>query len=337
MPKVSVVIATHNNENTVARAVVSALVQTVADIEILIVNDASTDRTAEVVAHLAADDHRIRYVDLAQNIGAGGARNVALAMAAGEWITLLDGDDWYDPVRLEVLLRAAYHYNADLVADNIKIFDHQMMRQMIHQTNYGERGRVAKLTAEAFFKRDNSLQEYPIGNMQPLIRREFLLDNKLAYNETYRVGEDFLFEAEVLLYGARAFIVPGAYYNYVFSASPTNKRVAPDSHSNVPARLSMLIRGCNELLAKYGHDRMSSEARNAVMFRLRLLESSVRFRDLRIALRRLKLLRALGIVIGDPLVLILICHNIKELFLSNVSALTIKLGFARIKVLGANL
>src|SRR5690349_10580920 len=126
MPKVSITMAVLNGIKTIGKAIKSAQCQTEKDIEILIVDDGSTDGTADYVAEMAKLDPRIRLFRLEKNMGGAAARNIALANATGDWIDVLDADDWYEPERLETFLKAAAVYNADLVTDNMKIFDHAL-------------------------------------------------------------------------------------------------------------------------------------------------------------------------------------------------------------------
>jgi succinoglycan biosynthesis protein ExoO len=86
MSEVSIIIATLNNEKTIGKSIESAQNQTVRDIEIVVVDDDSTDGTYDLIAAMAARDARIKCVRQQQNIGAGGARTAALANATGEWI-----------------------------------------------------------------------------------------------------------------------------------------------------------------------------------------------------------------------------------------------------------
>jgi succinoglycan biosynthesis protein ExoO len=319
MPEVSIIIATHNNEKTIGKSIKSAQNQTVRDIEIVVVDDGSTDGTYDLIAAMAASDARIKCVRQRQNIGPGGARNAALANATGEWIAILDADDWYDPTRLEVLLKAAQDYKADLVADNLKIYDH-VRQQIILQTNYGKKNQVAPLTAKTFFDVDNPLQRHPMGFIKPLIRRKFLAEHKIVYDQAHRVGEDFLFVGEILLQGARAFVVPGAYYIYVNAISSTTRKKSPHSHSNVASTFSFIVRGCNELLQKYGAT-MSSEEHHALLRRRWLFERAVMYKDMRAALDQGQFFKATRICITQPVVLLIIGNVIIGLLAANARRL----------------
>lgn len=100
-PVVSIVVPAFNAEATLVASVNSMRAQTVTNIEILIVDDASTDNTGAVAKALAADDPRIKVLQHPQNQGAYGARNTGLANAVGEYVTVHDSDDWSHPQLLE--------------------------------------------------------------------------------------------------------------------------------------------------------------------------------------------------------------------------------------------
>lgn len=99
-PTVSIVIPTHNRAELLKRAINSVLRQTFEDFELIVVDDASSDNTPEVVESI--NDGRIRYVRLKKNSGGPVARNTGIKKARGEFIALLDDDDEWLPNRLEL-------------------------------------------------------------------------------------------------------------------------------------------------------------------------------------------------------------------------------------------
>lgn len=108
-PVVTVVIAAHQEEDAIERCVRSVLAQTVTDVEVVVVDDGSTDRTRERVAAVAAEDAagRVVLAPAAPNAGPSVARNRGLALARGRWIGFLDADDEFHPEFLERMLAAA--------------------------------------------------------------------------------------------------------------------------------------------------------------------------------------------------------------------------------------
>lgn len=101
-PKVSVIIPTHNRPHTLPRAIHSVLQQGYADIELIVVDDASkTAATAEVVAGFTSTDPRVRYIRREVGGGAAAARNTGIEVALGEFIAFQDDDDEWLPGKLE--------------------------------------------------------------------------------------------------------------------------------------------------------------------------------------------------------------------------------------------
>lgn len=101
-PKVSVLLPVHNGADYVESAVRSVMEQTLRDLEILIVDDASTDGTAKIIARLAAEDPRIRVESLRENHRLPRALNHGLDLCRGEYVARMDADDLCEPRRLEV-------------------------------------------------------------------------------------------------------------------------------------------------------------------------------------------------------------------------------------------
>jgi glycosyltransferase involved in cell wall biosynthesis len=104
-PCVSVLIGAYNNASTLERAAHSMLDQTVADLELLIIDDGSRDLTGVVASRVAAEDERARVLAMPENVGIARALNAGLKAAAAPVVAVLDADDWSDPRRLERQLR----------------------------------------------------------------------------------------------------------------------------------------------------------------------------------------------------------------------------------------
>jgi len=100
-PLVSVITAAYNAEPFIAETIASVQAQSLADWEMLVADDASSDRTAEIVERFAAQDPRVRLIRLEQNGGVARARNAALTAAKGRYIAFLDSDDLWLPQKLE--------------------------------------------------------------------------------------------------------------------------------------------------------------------------------------------------------------------------------------------
>lgn len=104
LPLVSVIIPTYNRSGAVERAVNSALVQTLDDLEVIVIDDASTDDTLDVLARV--DDPRLHVVRHERNMGAGAARNTGAGVAHGRYLALLDSDDEWEVDKLAAYVTA---------------------------------------------------------------------------------------------------------------------------------------------------------------------------------------------------------------------------------------
>ena len=215
MPLVSVVIPAFNAASTLAATVASAQRQSLADIEILIVDDASTDGTQALARQLAAADPRVKVIAAGHNRGPAGARNLGLAGATGEWIALLDADDAFEAERLNRLVPLARDCGADLLADNLLLEDEDGRTEPMLPPS--ETASCAPMSAAQFLLGnlpDPARPRKSYGFLKPLISRDFLLRHGLRYDEGLRFAEDFAFYLACFSAGARFFLSQLPLYRY---------------------------------------------------------------------------------------------------------------------------
>ncbi len=118
-PGASVIIAAYQAAEFVQAAIHSALAQTRKDIEVIVVDDGSSDGTWDAIVACAHHDARVVPIRQPRWAGPSAARNAAVARARGRWLAVLDADDLYAPHRLEHMIAAAEALGADLLADNM--------------------------------------------------------------------------------------------------------------------------------------------------------------------------------------------------------------------------
>ncbi len=139
MPKVSVIIPTYNHAQFVAQAIESALAQTLAPVEVIVVDDGSTDETAQVLAHYG---ERIRVVRQ-QNGGVAAARNAGAALAVGEYLAFLDADDTWLPRKLEKQL-ARFQAEPNLGLVHCGMVEFNPAGVLMHEHLDGDEGWIAE-------------------------------------------------------------------------------------------------------------------------------------------------------------------------------------------------
>ncbi|TNJ34067.1 glycosyltransferase family 2 protein [Prosthecochloris vibrioformis] len=100
-PLVSILLTTYNSSEHVETAIASVLGQTWRNIELIVIDDASSDDTGDIVKAIMIDDQRVRYIGLPCNVGTYVAKNIGLRYAKGEFVTCHDSDDWSHPLKIE--------------------------------------------------------------------------------------------------------------------------------------------------------------------------------------------------------------------------------------------
>jgi len=230
-PRVSIVVPVHNGAPFIHIALNSARAQTERNIEIIVVDDASTDETCAVVERYCRQDPRVRLIRSESQGGPARARNIGFDAARGEWIAILDADDWYTKDRLSCLLAEAELEDYPFVADNQYFIRSEFAvphRRLVRQGN--ERSRP--IDPEALLIQDRLGKTASMGLLKPIIRRQLLIDHELRYDETLTVGEDFIFLLDCLrCFGPLLLVLEPHYYYRIhqksISTSPSVDRIIP--------------------------------------------------------------------------------------------------------------
>lgn len=207
-PKVSIVIPVHNEERFLAECLESALTQSLGDFEIICSDDASEDKSAQILADYAARDERIKVIT-GEFDGPSATRNAALRLATGEYIAFLDSDDWWEEGMLEKVVLRADETEADIV-----VFDY-----WLHDQQTGERGTYRD---QSLFKRiDGSVTDLAhtpelagfAGIWDRLFRHSFLEKGGFTFIDG-RLYEDAMYSFETLVAAKRIAIMADHLYFY---------------------------------------------------------------------------------------------------------------------------
>lgn len=199
---IAVVIAAYNAEATLDRAIASALAQP-ETAEICVVDDGSSDATAQLATAWAVRDAKVRVIETGKNVGPGAARNTAIAATEAPWVAILDADDYLLPGRFSRLLQAADE--VDFVADAlIRSVEGAAPPSPNAPPNW------SSLSFEEFVQGNLGSPRRPLdlGFLKPIFRRAFIEADGLRYRPEMRLGEDYEFYARALALGAR-FLVGG--------------------------------------------------------------------------------------------------------------------------------
>lgn len=258
-PLVSVVIPCFNTKDCVVHAVQSALAQQDIAVEVIVVDDGSTDGTAAEVERAFAGDARVHVLRQPCNMGPSAARNAGFKVARGTWTALLDSDDLWRENRLQRLLMHADE--ADFIADNLMGFD---------AAAGAETGAVYTGLSDRFLTMTDFLlpsapDRHDFGYLQPLVRTDFIRQHHIAYREDVKAGEDLLFNLQILAAGGKAYYVDEALYIYTTPVGAISRIASPHSRSTADTR--PLIAALEDVRSEFG-PRLTKEEREAFELRL---------------------------------------------------------------------
>jgi glycosyltransferase involved in cell wall biosynthesis len=241
-PKVSVIIPVYNVEKYLHRCIDSVLNQSLQDFEIILVNDGSTDSSPEICDEYAQKDERISVIHK-KNARVAAARNDGIKAAKGEFISLIDSDDWIEPTMLEEMYSTATQFNCDFVMCDFtkkgKGIEYTVSQPI--SEGFYNRERIEKELFKCLIMFENI--EFPptISNWTCLFNREFLINKELYYDEDIHYCEDSIFGSKVMYNANKFYYLKGKYfYNYFYNPNSTTSKYNPkkwESYLKINERL----------------------------------------------------------------------------------------------------
>lgn len=253
MPKISVIIPVYNVSDYLSKCLDSILNQSLKDIEIICVNDGSSDNSLEILKDYEKKDKRIIVIDK-ENEGSGVARNAGLAIAKGEYVYFVDGDDWIEENALEKMLKKAEDLNTDMLIfgglsyyescrqknGNEFASDKQVSKKSYESCYNGKKGGYSadklpqKYINKVFSAKDikKDIFKFPSTAWTKLYKRSFLEKNNIKF-QPIKVGQDQLPFFHSMITAERIALLPENLYCYrknrkgAVTASKKKKNFSP--------------------------------------------------------------------------------------------------------------
>lgn len=205
-PKISISVPIYNAEKYLRQCLDSLVTQTLCDIEIVVVNDGSTDGTREICEEYAKRDSRIKLIHK-ENGGIASARQVALNSATGIFMASVDADDWVEPDFCEKMYYKAVAENADVILCD-SWYEYEHGGQIIN--SYGKN--VPADNDEIIEDALNGMMPCSVWNK--LYKIDFLREHKIIFEDGINMGEDVLFFLKALRHPMRFVYLPECLYHY---------------------------------------------------------------------------------------------------------------------------
>lgn len=199
--RISVIVPIYNTEQYLSRCIDSILSQSVADFELLLIDDGSTDGSGAVCDAYAEKDKRVRVFHK-ENGGVSSARNLGLREAKGSWVTFIDSDDWIE----EDYFQLFFEKNADLYVQNWSFASGGIMEHYQQQFVDGN--------TYCSFMQENIHSDAFRTACCSFFKMKIICDNDLRFDVQHRLGEDTLFVMDYYKYARTIQIMDNSCYKY---------------------------------------------------------------------------------------------------------------------------
>lgn len=200
MPKVSIIIPVYNAENYLARCLDSVCNQTLDSVEVICINDYSTDNSIDILNKYANKYSNLKIINCKENGGESKARNIGLEASSGEYLAFVDNDDTIDNNFCEKLYNKAVETGADIVKGEI------------HDIHYDGSSTYGYLNPK--IREHHSKFYFAYHWWTAIYKSSLIKDNNIKFLEGYPLGGDILFLNEAIIKCKKLELVDDVYYHY---------------------------------------------------------------------------------------------------------------------------
>lgn len=217
MAELSIIVPIYNVERYLERCIESILVQTYTDFELILVNDGSPDRCAEIMEQYAQKDSRIVTIHQ-ENKGVSAARNAGLKIAQGKYVGFVDPDDWIDEKMYKIMIEKLDETESDMACCNWDVYDEKMNRK-----EHGVQDIPTIMSNEEFLMHYFDLPRTVGGTVwNKLFLKKHITE---MFDESMILGEDAVFSAHCCLNSNQVVYLNAAFYhNYERNNSATREK-----------------------------------------------------------------------------------------------------------------
>lgn len=227
-PKISVIVPVYNVEKYIEKCLDSILAQTFRDFEVIVLNDGSTDASADIVREIAKRDDRIQLYEH-ENMGLGPTRNRGISVARGEYLSFVDSDDYISSIMLEKLYEKAVAEDADVsCGETVYVYEDDTVGDKRSDYSGLQQFCLSAETKAAFFQDYYFARVYSLNAVDKLFRTEFVKKHALEFGNNRRIfAEDAWFQLQLAQTEAKISFVPEVCYYYLQRSSSIMHSVKP--------------------------------------------------------------------------------------------------------------
>ncbi len=292
----SVIVPVYNVEEYLEQCLESVIGQTMTDMEIILVNDGSTDNSVEICQRFAEKDSRIKLLHQ-ENQGLAAARQTGLDAAQGEYIGFVDSDDWLEPEMYEKMYTAAKENDADIVFCNVYRNEDKKEKPYFPAGLYDRE----KMEREIFprllagFDADGGENTIRWCNWLRLYRKELIDRHQIRFDKRFRRSQDLPFTFECTIHAQRYYYLA---QEYLYHNRMNYESLSKGYTKNMWGLIKPLIVYLQNVVDGYeAYDFQSQMNRRAALFTFECCENENKPNNSRPVLQRLQTIRS---IMNDP-------------------------------------
>lgn len=219
MIKISIIVPVYNSDKFLRKCLNSILSQTLKEIEIIVINDGSTDKSLSIIEEIMVNDNRILLIDK-RNEGVSTARNIGINLARGKYILNVDSDDWIKKNYCEEMFKYAEENKVDILISDFFSVKNNKNNYIIDFYNPTGEIYSGSQYLEIFLK--NNFKGYMCNK---LILKELFIKNNLEFNSEVLIMEDALLLSQLIKKSNKIGKLNKAYYYYLIHPSSATNNI----------------------------------------------------------------------------------------------------------------
>lgn len=231
MDLITIIVPVYNVEKYISECVDSLISQTYRNIEIILVDDGSTDKSGEICESYATYDSRIKVIHK-RNEGLGFARNTGLTVARGKFVTFIDSDDKADADLVENLINEIYEENGDTCIGGYKRISENGIvgfEERYDKTTFKEKDIYDKLFARMLGSAPDKHDAIRMSVWNVMYSMDIIREHNIEFpSERIFISEDIIWDSEYYKYAQKAIVIDSTAYNYRITPGSLTQKYKPD-------------------------------------------------------------------------------------------------------------
>lgn len=228
MEKVSIVVPVYNVERDIIRCLISLKNQSYQNIEVIVLNDGSSDKSGYLAKEFCDSDDRFFYYSH-ENIGLGLTRNKGIKLATGDYITFVDSDDCINVRSIEKLVNKAVHEKSDVVCGEIVRITSKGKKTVLSNYKNLDSISMSQIEIAEFYKKFFFTSIYSTNAVNKLYKRKIIAENNIMFGDNKKVyGEDQYFQLQLLNVVSKISFIHFPVYYYVIREDSISQSIQKD-------------------------------------------------------------------------------------------------------------